>query len=395
MAESNTSKLTREELYERIWKTPATKVARELGITDVAMFYLCRNYDIPKPPKGYWSMVAIGRPSERPPLPEQADPDKQIIEISPEAVKLVATAAAQSDATSKIAPARIVVPDKLRSPHPLVERTNQALREAEPNYDGLVRPKWTRCLNVLVSKQEIGRAMRVLDTFIKAAIAKGMTIRVEEEKDERAVTYLTVDGADLKLRISERMGKREKKLSAEDRKRYASYGTGVSNSYLYEKHPSGDLNFALEGKFGNEKGWSEKDGKRLEERLDGILATAERLAVRVREDQKECDERQRQWKEEERLRKEAEERRRLEELRRAQLREQITRWERAEAIRAFIAAARARAGSVTPESDLAKWLGWADEYANRIDPLRDPVTELPNRRRKDSLPYNYTPELDP
>jgi hypothetical protein len=30
--------ITREELYERIWKIPATKLAKELGISDVALW---------------------------------------------------------------------------------------------------------------------------------------------------------------------------------------------------------------------------------------------------------------------------------------------------------------------------------------------------------------------
>jgi len=35
MTEPNT--ITREELYERIWKLATTKLAKELGISDVAL----------------------------------------------------------------------------------------------------------------------------------------------------------------------------------------------------------------------------------------------------------------------------------------------------------------------------------------------------------------------
>src|SRR4051812_16731968 len=110
MAEKTAIALTREELYERLWKKPATKIARELGITDVAMIYLCRNYEIPKPPKGYWSMVAHGQQPERPPLPELTDPAKQTVEVSPDAAKSTATVLAPSVSAPQPAALKITVP---------------------------------------------------------------------------------------------------------------------------------------------------------------------------------------------------------------------------------------------------------------------------------------------
>jgi hypothetical protein len=72
----------------------------------------------------------------------------------------------------------------------------------------------------------------------------------------------------------------------------------------------------------------------------------------------------------------------------------MERWERAEAIRKFVAAAKAKADPLDPESDLSKWLKWALQYAAEIDPLRDPVTDLPKRRKMDYLPYNYPGDLE-
>src|SRR5579885_3500939 len=79
-------KIAREELYRRLWQVPATKLAQEFGISDVAMIYLCRSYDIPKPPKGYWMLSARGAAPERPPLPPSDDPKKAVVEINPGAV---------------------------------------------------------------------------------------------------------------------------------------------------------------------------------------------------------------------------------------------------------------------------------------------------------------------
>lgn len=62
--------LTREELYELVWSKPATKIAEEMGISDVAIAKNCKKLNIPKPPPGYWRRVERGyriRPPKLPP----------------------------------------------------------------------------------------------------------------------------------------------------------------------------------------------------------------------------------------------------------------------------------------------------------------------------------------
>ena len=56
----NNSELSREELFTLIWERPATEVAKELGISDVALGKLCRRLQVPKPPRGYWARVQAG-----------------------------------------------------------------------------------------------------------------------------------------------------------------------------------------------------------------------------------------------------------------------------------------------------------------------------------------------
>ncbi len=51
-----------------VWERPTTEVARELGISDVALGKLCRKLQVPKPPRGYWAKIAAGRKPRQPPL---------------------------------------------------------------------------------------------------------------------------------------------------------------------------------------------------------------------------------------------------------------------------------------------------------------------------------------
>lgn len=46
------NQLSREELYEKVWSTPRTKLAEELGISDVAITKRCKKLNVPRPSRG-------------------------------------------------------------------------------------------------------------------------------------------------------------------------------------------------------------------------------------------------------------------------------------------------------------------------------------------------------
>lgn len=60
--------LSREELFALVWEKPTQEVAKELGVSDVAIGKLCVRLQVPKPPRGYWARVQAGQIPRRPPL---------------------------------------------------------------------------------------------------------------------------------------------------------------------------------------------------------------------------------------------------------------------------------------------------------------------------------------
>jgi hypothetical protein len=50
---SETVTFMRNELYEQIWNTPTTKLAKPFGLSDVALGKICKKHSIPKPPRSY------------------------------------------------------------------------------------------------------------------------------------------------------------------------------------------------------------------------------------------------------------------------------------------------------------------------------------------------------
>lgn len=69
MTEEKTPKsLTRKQLYNLVWKKPATQIAKEYGLSDRGLGKLCERYGIPTPPRGYWAKVVSGQKIKKPPL---------------------------------------------------------------------------------------------------------------------------------------------------------------------------------------------------------------------------------------------------------------------------------------------------------------------------------------
>ena len=67
MKESITIK--RDQLFELVWSKPVVKIAKEFGISDVAVGKICKKLNIPKPGLGYWAKKQHGKKTRQTPLP--------------------------------------------------------------------------------------------------------------------------------------------------------------------------------------------------------------------------------------------------------------------------------------------------------------------------------------
>src|SRR5689334_12369142 len=72
---NETKTVNRQQLYELVWTTPMRTLAKEFGMSDVGLAKLCRRYDIPRPPPGYWAMLQAGKEVERPVLRQNKETD--------------------------------------------------------------------------------------------------------------------------------------------------------------------------------------------------------------------------------------------------------------------------------------------------------------------------------
>lgn len=69
--------MTREELYELVWSKPMTEVAKGFDVSGSYMARVCTVLNVPRPERGYWAKLAVGKAPARDPLPE-AQPGDQL-----------------------------------------------------------------------------------------------------------------------------------------------------------------------------------------------------------------------------------------------------------------------------------------------------------------------------
>ena len=63
----------RNKLYEEVWAEPVSKVAIKYGVSDVMIHKICKQMNIPVPPRGYWAKKNAGKKVEKARLPAKSD----------------------------------------------------------------------------------------------------------------------------------------------------------------------------------------------------------------------------------------------------------------------------------------------------------------------------------
>lgn len=64
--------ITREQFYEEVWAEPMIRVAARHSVAGTYLATVCERLNVPRPERGYWNKLAVGRAPPRPPLPAAA-----------------------------------------------------------------------------------------------------------------------------------------------------------------------------------------------------------------------------------------------------------------------------------------------------------------------------------
>ena len=352
---------TREALYTLVWERPVLAIAKDVGVSDVALAKACRKAGIPLPSRGHWAIINAGRTVKTPALPA-------LKTGQPATVSFSVLANPPPEIAKPVLPMgpSIKIPTILNKPHPLVAELKAAAKVAEED-KGVLALNYGKVLRVRTSISQLKRALILVDTLIKQVEKRGYRVRVSEERPE---TELVLNEGVISFRLDERTtkttppalpprpsGRRGDQSHAPWRPTYVLVGTGE---------------FTLEfGRYALRKSrtsWKDRANRSLEAQLSEIIATIpawEAALLASRLERVESEARLREAENHRILIAREQEVLRLQRLR---LVGNLRAWERAERLRSFIAAVEhASRGS----AEARTWSEWARTQAYALDPLSE------------------------
>lgn len=184
----------REKLYNEVWAEPVITVAKRYGVSDNGLRKRCLAVGIPLPSKGYWAKLKSGKPVQQQPKLPPLDSlskrnvscyaitfDKDVKELSDEELKTDVPLYIYSEESKTLILSiceSFQVKTQLRNPNPLITEHKLQIEYREkqkkqnPNY--INSPYWFRnistksVIDISVSKEQINRAYRIIDSLIKA-----------------------------------------------------------------------------------------------------------------------------------------------------------------------------------------------------------------------------------
>ncbi|WP_145095435.1 hypothetical protein [Anatilimnocola aggregata] len=270
---------------------------------------------------------------------------------------------------------RIECVTDLRGADPLVTAIRESLSHRDPDEYGRVSRRYdfaAACFEVGVSKGNIQRALLLLQSLVKAFKSRGYELLAVGTKQKDA--KVRVLDREFRISVWEPSNRRTRELTKQEKLEAERWRW--SRPRDYEHVPSGILEVHLDrdsyystGKIADTK------KARVEDRLNELVV-----------DMLHAVDAQRQQAERERLEAIAKENRRrksleleivrrTESVREERLHKVVPRWHKSEQIKQYIAAVRQealrRTGQIDDESELGRWLRWAESYLDSIAPLSE------------------------
>ena len=346
-------KISREDLYRRVWETPLTKLAKEFDISAVGLAKACRKHDIPTPPVGHWVKVAHGKPFTKPALPK-SDPSEVVLNPTDHRVDPLRP----KDAEPAIATPAVTLRRDIAELAGTAASTHSVLSNAKPDKDGFVRSGSSQAFACVLSTATINRAGLVLDAIERALPEAG--VKLIRDRDAKCIA-VEAEGERMTFSLLEGYTRTEH-VTVDPKYHWES----KDYSYAF----NGSLKLSLAAEFYGRRTWSDGLRARLEDKIGAFVVGIVEAARRTRAQREAREEQRRQWEEQARLsRIAAEKARRLKEFKDNFVVE-ATAWQQYQEARAYLDHLKRQ----VPESPealpavSAAWLAQAEMSVEQLDP---------------------------
>ena len=357
------TRLSRTELFEKVWSTPVRTLAKEYGISDVGLSKLCRRHEIPRPGLGYWARIQFGQKPPKPALPLPTNPALEAIEI-------IRSDPRPSRRIDPLDVPNIEVRQDRPITHPVALRIDKSILRSKKDERGLLQPSSGCIVPLHVTEGTLQRGVRILDALFHGLEQRRHTIEWIKPFDKPLAVI--VENERIYLSVIEIVKRTDHKPTAAEanKKPYSWYGP------RWDYSATGDLKLeAVSSEFGIRQSWSDGKRQRLESLVGEMVIRCERAAPIVKIKRAESEERHRKW-EEERKRSEQAAARQAEYERKSKIVKRLCEnWRESKVIAEFAKEMQTRVSASDISEKLRKELDevidWTLRHADYVNPLTD------------------------
>lgn len=191
--ESPSGVVSRESLYELVWSEPMLKVAARFEVSSSYMARVCSLLNVPRPERGYWAKLAVGKAHPKPSLPD-ARPGDELVWARGDAQWGTRRLLPQPPSDGPNRRARRI--KRTNTEHPLVTRARALFEEGRVTYGvGYLKPRKRLLVDILATKTGLDKALSFANELFLALEEGGYRVVIaprgehltRREFDEREV----------------------------------------------------------------------------------------------------------------------------------------------------------------------------------------------------------------
>ena len=165
--------VNREDLFKEVWAEPMTTIAKRYKVSSSFLARVCKRMNVPRPPRGYWAKLKVGRTTPQPQLPDARPGDE-----------LEWLRSGERERVSEVLPKPPMDVGKKRrrrkrdrpSCHRLLVDIQEYFDNAKVSELGYLRPKKRKLVDVFVTKETLARALDVANEIFLALEDSGYEV---------------------------------------------------------------------------------------------------------------------------------------------------------------------------------------------------------------------------
>lgn len=148
--------VSREKLFEEVWAEPMTTVAARYRVSSSFLARICARLGVPRPGRGHWAKLEVGKKPKQPSLPEVRPGDELEWSRDGQARRAPQVFEVQSAIDVDAKPQR----RRKYSRHPLLMGAREHFEAARETYWGVFpRPAKRLLVDICVSKETLDRSL--------------------------------------------------------------------------------------------------------------------------------------------------------------------------------------------------------------------------------------------